>query len=108
MGCFLYDFLARERAGASAGLLVIGDTSSYSQSSMAAYMPLIEVCSLIMSWERCGTAPLELTAMKWGVSIGMRPGKDRRPCRGLKLLDEARPEDSKPRGVDFRFVDMDL
>ncbi len=108
MGCFLNDFLARARAGRSAEQVVCEDVCFYSQSSMATYMPLIDVCVRIMSWDKCGTAPLELTAMKWGVSIGTRPGNDRRPCRGFSSLDEVRLEDSKPRGLDFRLVDMDL
>lgn len=51
------------------------------QSSRAAYMPVILVWSRIMSCDRWGTAPREVTPRKLGVLTGGRPGMLRDPVR---------------------------
>ena len=64
VGCFFYDLGAPGRARSLARFKEMKGkgVSSYSQSSRAVYMAPILVFSLIMSCERCGTAPRELTA----------------------------------------------
>ena len=71
-------------------------------------MPVIEVCCRIMSWDRCGIAPLELTATKWGVSIGARLRKHSCPYRGLASLRGTGAEMSKLRSFDSEFDAINL
>jgi hypothetical protein len=63
------------------------DGAIYIQSSTLAYMPFIEVSSRMVSWDRCGTAPRELIAIKCGVLIGSRPGSESKPTLASLVLD---------------------
>ena len=44
-------------------------------------MPLMPVSAAKRSWVTCGTVPLELTAIKFGVAMAFRPGSSTCPSR---------------------------